>query len=94
MLLQQPAPAAPAWGIPPAVLTMQQASFVSHMGHALLRLRQHIAVLNVAKDGNVWFMALHNYCQAASKISAEVYLLLPFAMELVIVWKDATILST
>lgn len=43
MLLQQPAPAAPAWGIPPAFLTMQQASFVTHLGHALLKLRQHIA---------------------------------------------------
>ncbi len=45
-----------------------------------------LPVLNVAKDGNVYFIALRNYRQAAGKTSAELYLLLLFAIEVVVVW--------
>jgi len=42
-LLRQPASAAPAWGVPPAELSMQQGKLLTQMGHALVNLKQHIA---------------------------------------------------
>ena len=39
-----------------------------------------LSVLSVAKDGNVYFIPLCNYCQAAGRNRAELYLLLPFTM--------------
>ena len=44
-----------------------------------------LPIFNLTKDGQVYFIALRNYRQAAGKTRAELYLLLLFAIEIVIV---------
>jgi len=45
-----------------------------------------LPILSSAKHGYVYFIALRNCRQAAGKTSAELYLLVPFAIEVAILW--------
>ena len=45
-----------------------------------------LPIFNLTKDGQVYFIALRNFRQAAGKTLTKLYLLLLFAIEIVIVW--------